>query len=84
MSAADRLQQSVNELDVALTARQERDRQTIERLVAALKARTGIQTSYIRPPVPSKAFDWHADYGDGEPGAYGRTEAEAMLELLEQ
>jgi hypothetical protein len=45
-----------------------------------------IITSYIRPPVPSRRFDWAA-WVDGreESGqvGYGATEAEALAELRE-
>lgn len=53
-----------------------------------------IVTSYDRPPIPTKAFDWSArrkDY-DGAPDAgpsasrigHGPTEADAIRDLLEQ
>jgi hypothetical protein len=50
-----------------------------------------IITDYINPPIPISGFQWMAnleDYDGSEPGAhpigYGRTEAEAIADLLEQ
>lgn len=52
-----------------------------------------IITDFWRKPVPSAAFDWSAidsDTYDGAPDGpvhpigYGRTEAEAIADLLEQ
>jgi hypothetical protein len=46
-----------------------------------------IVTSYIYPPVPDRNYDWAATYDGYEPGdpiGYGKTEAEAILDLLEQ
>lgn len=43
-----------------------------------------IQTHYIFPPIPLRQFDWTA-YRDPEgPAGYGRTEQEAIADLLEQ
>lgn len=43
-----------------------------------------IETSYIFPPIPMREFDWCA-YRDPErvPYGYGRTEAEAIADLLQ-
>lgn len=45
-----------------------------------------IITDFIYPPIPLRQFDWAAWY-DGEeengPYGYGRTEEEAVKELLE-
>lgn len=57
---------------------------------AALARRPVIVTSYIYPPIPDRRFDWQAtlDDFDGaedagwQPHGHGRTEAEAIEELL--
>jgi hypothetical protein len=46
-----------------------------------------IVTENIRPPVPSRRWDWVAyfdNYDDGDPIAYGATEDEAIVNLMEQ
>lgn len=50
-----------------------------------------INTDFIYPPIPTRAFDWCAatdnyDGTDGgnEPLGYGSTEAEAIADLIEQ
>lgn len=46
-----------------------------------------IRTSNIRPPIPMRTFDWHAFYDGQEesgPSGFGRTEAEAIKDLIEQ
>lgn len=46
-----------------------------------------IITEYVYPPIPIRNFDWSAVTSDYEPGCpigYGRTEAEAIADLLEQ
>jgi len=46
-----------------------------------------VVTSYICPPIPFRNYDWCATYDGYEPGdpiGYGRTEQEAILDLLEQ
>jgi len=48
---------------------------------------TDIVTSYICPPIPFRNYDWCATYDGYEPGepiGYGRTEQEAILDLLER
>lgn len=43
-----------------------------------------IKTDHIRPPIPSRNFDWTAWYdGDDEHGpiGFGATEAEAIADL---
>ena len=43
-----------------------------------------VQTAYINPPIPSRAFDWqatHEGYEPGEPIGYGATEQEAIEDL---
>ena len=46
-----------------------------------------IKTDYIYPPIPIHTMDWVAWYDDlgedGSPYGYGRTEAEAIADLLE-
>lgn len=43
-----------------------------------------ITTSYIHPPIPLRQFDWCA-YRDPEGlCGYGRTELDAVADLLEQ
>ena len=47
--------------------------------------RDKIITNYICPPIPPRQFDWIA-YWDGEEEGHvgiGRTEAEAVADLLE-
>lgn len=52
-----------------------------------------IKTEFIFPPIPVRRFDWSAideDRYDGAPDAgpqyvgYGRTEAEAIADLMSQ
>ena len=50
-----------------------------------------IITSYVYPPIPLRQFDWSAvtdDYDGAEdshcPIGYGRTETEAIADLMEQ
>ena len=45
-----------------------------------------IVTSHITPPIPNRIFDWQAVRGDwdlDDPIGNGRTELEAIKELLE-
>ena len=44
-----------------------------------------IHTEYILPPLPSRIFDWRATFDGYEKGGdmgYGRTETEAIQDLL--
>lgn len=44
------------------------------------------QTTHICPPIPSRDFDWCAindGYESGDPIGYGRTQQEAIDNLLE-
>ena len=44
-----------------------------------------IVTSYVFPPIPTRAFDWSAVTDNYEPGCpigYGATEADAIADLL--
>ena len=47
-----------------------------------------IRTDFIFPSIPDRRFDWSAideeTYDFGKPIGYGRTEAEAVADLLEQ
>jgi hypothetical protein len=46
-----------------------------------------IRTSYWAKPIPLRQFDWDAvtdDYEPGHPIGYGRTEPEAIADLMEQ
>jgi len=46
-----------------------------------------ITTSHDCPPIPSKDYDWSAsreDWDEGDLIGYGRTEQEAINDLLEQ
>ena len=48
-----------------------------------------IRTEYVFPPISDRRFDWSAvdddNYdGPGSPIGYGRTEEEAIADLLEQ
>jgi hypothetical protein len=47
-----------------------------------------IVTQYIHPPIPDRSHDWIAYDDDthdiGSPEGYGRTEADAIADLLEQ
>ena len=49
-----------------------------------------INTHFDMKPIPDRRFDWEATFDDYEPGGkwgfigYGRTEAEAVTDLLEQ
>jgi hypothetical protein len=48
---------------------------------------TRIHFEHIRPPIPTKQFDWRATFDDYEPGkpmGYGETPDEALADLLEQ
>lgn len=49
-----------------------------------------IITDFIYPPIPIRQFDWQAIYDDDEPNdaggmarGHGRTEAEAIADLIE-
>jgi len=51
-----------------------------------LKERLDIKTYFEYPPIPIRDFDWVAyfdDYEPGEPIGNGRTEAEAIEDLIE-
>lgn len=46
-----------------------------------------INTHHIFPPIPIRDFDWSATDDNYEPGCpigYGRTEQEAIADLLDQ
>ena len=47
-----------------------------------------IRTEYVRPPVPTTAWDWMAHLADDDEGRFptgrGPTEAEALRDLCEQ
>ena len=47
-----------------------------------------IRTEFVYPPIPDRRFDWSAvdddTYEGGAPIGYGRTEQEAIADLLEQ
>jgi hypothetical protein len=46
-----------------------------------------IVTTYIYPPIPDRSFDWQAssyDYDEGGPIGHGKTEQDAIADLLEQ
>ena len=46
-----------------------------------------IETTFVNPPVPSRAFDWAATfegYDEGGPIGRGATEAAAIEDLVEQ
>ena len=46
-----------------------------------------IVTRFVYPPIPLRQFDWCAvteDYDLGSPCGYGRTEVEAIADLMEQ
>lgn len=48
--------------------------------------REPIVTKYVYPPIPDRQFDWAATRGDYDLGCrvgWGRTEADAIAELLE-
>lgn len=48
---------------------------------------TPIQTTFVYPPIPIRTSDWQAVRAGYEPGdlvGWGRTEAEAVADLLEQ
>lgn len=50
-------------------------------------AHMDIVTTYICPPIPTRAFDWTATqdgYEPGDPIGYGRTQQEAIDDLLDQ
>ncbi len=44
-----------------------------------------IVTTHVYPPIPTRSFDWTAHYDGFEEGdyGYGRTEAEAIKDLVE-
>lgn len=49
-----------------------------------------IRTSHVYPPIPDRRWDWEAWYDNDEPNdaghidrGWGRTEAEAIADLLE-
>ena len=45
------------------------------------------QTSYWAKPIPLRQFDWQAtwpDYEGGDPIGHGRTETEAVSDLIEE
>jgi hypothetical protein len=52
----------------------------------ALKLR--ISTEFVFPPIPDRRFDWSAvdadTYDEGSPIGWGRTEAEAIRDLISQ
>jgi hypothetical protein len=44
-----------------------------------------IRTEHIYPPIPIRDFDWSAvtdDYDEGSPIGFGRTEREAITDLM--
>ena len=47
-----------------------------------------IKTEFVYPPIPDRRFDWSAvnddTYDAGCPIGYGRTEQEAIDDLMEQ
>lgn len=46
--------------------------------------RWGMITSFVYPPIPIRWFDWCAyldGYEPGDPIGWGKTEAEAILDL---
>lgn len=55
-------------------------KRSLERVV-----RARVVTEYIRPPIPTTAFDWIAYREGQEEGnmGFGGTETEAITELLE-
>ena len=45
-----------------------------------------VVTKYDPPPIPIRTFDWSAtfdDYDLGDPTGFGRTEEEALADLLQ-
>ena len=65
------------------------DAQRKARISALLCAMSGyrITTSYDPKPIPVRDFDWIATDDNYEPGCpigYGKTETEAVADLLEQ
>jgi hypothetical protein len=46
-----------------------------------------IKTEYVNPPIPSRNFDWQATFnwqdGDDDLRGHGKTEADAVLDLLQ-
>lgn len=49
-----------------------------------------IETSFVYPPIPIRDFDWCATFDDydgaedsNHPVGFGRTEAEAIADLIE-
>lgn len=54
---------------------------------ARVRTSVRIRTDYIFPPIPVRSFDWQAtgdSYEPGHPIGHGRTEQEAIEDLLEQ
>jgi len=46
-----------------------------------------IHTEFVKPPIPTTAFDWCAildGYEPGDPSGAGSTEIEAIADLLQQ
>ena len=46
-----------------------------------------IITDHIYPPIPDRRWDWSAvteDYEPGHPQGFGKTESEAIGDLLDQ
>jgi hypothetical protein len=46
-----------------------------------------IITNHIYPPIPIRNYDWEAiyeDYDAGDPVGYGKTEQEAINDLIEK
>jgi hypothetical protein len=46
-----------------------------------------IRTTFAHPPIPARNCDWHATregYEPGDPAGWGRTEQEAVADLLEK
>jgi hypothetical protein len=45
-----------------------------------------IKTSHIYPPIPCRDYDWEAvrqSYDEGDPIGYGKTEEDAIKNLIE-
>ena len=46
-----------------------------------------IETKFVNPPIPSRRWDWQATfegYDSGDPIGYGKTEKEAIEDLIEK
>ena len=46
-----------------------------------------VVTKYDPPPIPIRTFDWSAtfeDYDLGDPTGFGRTEEEALADLMDE